>query len=87
MELSTSQVFCRQSCVYTIEIVDIFVPAGGGGSSRQFSNRGGRAQWSLLLGPIMTWVEVLKYPVVIITWVHYDLGGGADVPGVPSGHY
>ena len=27
------------------------------------------------------------YPVVIITWVHYDLGGGADVPGVPSGHY
>ena len=45
----------------------------------------------------MTWVEVLTYPVVIITWVHYDLGGGADVPSghyylgggadVPSGHY
>ena len=27
------------------------------------------------------------YPVVIITWVHYELGGGADAPGVPSGHY
>ena len=24
------------------------------------------------------------YPVVIITWVHYYLGGGVDVP---SGHY
>ena len=35
----------------------------------------------------MTWVEVLTYPVVIITWVHFDLGGGADVLGVPSGHY
>ena len=30
---------------------------------------------------------MLKYLVVMITWVPYDLGGGADVPGVPSGHY
>ena len=32
---------------------------------------------------IITWI----YPVVIITWIHYDFGGGADVAGVPSGHY
>ena len=59
---------------------------GWRGGSRQFSNWG-RTQWSLLLGSIMTWVEVLTYrayPVVIITWFHYYLGGGADVP---SGHY
>ena len=24
--------------------------------------------------------------MVIITWVHYYLGGGADVPGVPGTH-
>ena len=40
--------------------------AGGGGSSRRFSNR--------------------ACPVVIITWVHYYLGGGADVLGVPGTH-
>ena len=35
----------------------------------------------------MTWVDVLPYrayPVVIISWVHPYLGGGADVP---STHY
>ena len=29
---------------------------------------------------------MLTYPVVIITWVHYYLAGGADVPGVPCTH-
>ena len=29
---------------------------------------------------------MLTYPVVIITWVHYYLCGGADVPGVPGTH-
>ena len=38
-------------------------------------------------GLVMTWVEVLKYPVVIITWARYDLGGRVAVPGVPGGHY
>ena len=28
-----------------------------------------------------------RYPVEIIIWVHYYLAGGADVPGIPSGHY
>ena len=39
-----------------------------------------KAKRPLLLGFIMTWVEVLTYrayPVVIITWVHHYLGGGA----------
>jgi hypothetical protein len=31
------------------------------------------------LGFIITWVEVLTYLVVIVTWFHYYLGRGADV--------
>ena len=39
-----------------------------------------------VLGSVITWVEVLTYPVVITIWVHYYLGGSADVLGVPGTH-
>ena len=43
--------------VFMITWVHCYLVEGGGrGSSRQFSNQGGRTQWSIFLGSIMTWL-------------------------------